>query len=693
MYCIHCGKELSSDEKFCTSCGNPTGISPIHVTQTLPVIVEVVNDNKIEQKKKSNFKPIYLLVIFPIILLFLVLNLFLSGDNTRTIMIYMVGADLESRAGLGSRDLQDLDYQKTKNNKVKVILIAGGSKSWQNNYIKSNETSIYELKENGFVKVKTKSLENMGGVNTLSYFLNYVYHNYKSKQYDLIFWNHGGAIDGSEYDELNKNDNLKITEMKSAFQNSPFKHKKLEVLSFRTCLNATLEMANALKDYAKYLVASEEVTIGSDMDSALRFINDITPKDNGIGYGKKQIKVYLETVTNCCNASSRSNLEENYCVNTTYSLIDLSKINNINKNLDIFSKDLNSKLNSNYQDIARIRTNLSSYADTEQESYEMVDLYDLVSSYEKYSNNSKNLLNSIEKAVIINQTNNNYSHGISIYYPFYNGYFVNTYSTITPSNNYNTFSNNFFQYRKTNKSNAFDSFIMQKGELQKDSENKENADFEMDLTTEQEENYANGDCYVFADMKDGTYKLVYLAKKPYIEDHKLKVRIKGKLLKISDFEYEDDSQWLTLWEDTATDTLSTSVILTNGINNMIVATIKFIIDDDNPNGKIVSVTTDDSSKNENLNLFSKRTIKIEDYFTIISASDSYNIKDENGNFNPNFMNEGKKGIYTGYEFVTDSYKFIKETFDSDIDFYAVFRITDIYGNKYYSNISKMKVGD
>ena len=39
--------------------------------------------------------------------------------------------------------------------------------------------------------------------------------------------------------------------------------------------------------YGKYLVASEEVTVGSKFASALSFINDITKKDKIINYIKE----------------------------------------------------------------------------------------------------------------------------------------------------------------------------------------------------------------------------------------------------------------------------------------------------------------------------------------------------------------------------------------------------------------------
>ena len=104
--------------------------------------------------------------------------------------------------------------------------------------------------------------EEIPGV-SVSNFLKYAYDYSKTDEYDLLFWNHGGAIDGSEYDELSNNDNLNLKEMNEALFNSPFKNKKLEIVIFRTCLNGTVEVNSVFSKYAKYLVASEEITLGA----------------------------------------------------------------------------------------------------------------------------------------------------------------------------------------------------------------------------------------------------------------------------------------------------------------------------------------------------------------------------------------------------------------------------------------------
>ena len=120
----------------------------------------------------------------------------------------------------------------------------------------------------------------MGDASTLTGFLDYGYQNYASKKYDLIFWNHGGAIDGSEYDDLFGKDTLKGNELDNALSKSYFsKDNKLELVIFRTCLNGSIEIASIFKNYADYMVASEEVTMGYNWGSLFPTLNTVSKED------------------------------------------------------------------------------------------------------------------------------------------------------------------------------------------------------------------------------------------------------------------------------------------------------------------------------------------------------------------------------------------------------------------------------
>lgn len=735
MYCRECGKKLPDNAKFCNGCGTKTKLfeeptieekkEEIKVEEKEPVVEEpkveekVIEEVKVEETpkveethqvkqvvtptKKSNMSPLHVILIVAIVVLvtFSIVGIGIAiakTNNKRVVMIYMVGSNLESRSGLATRDLQDLDYNKLKANNTQVVLIAGGTTAWKNNYIDVNETSIYSLEENGFQKIDIRPKTNMGATDNLSYFLTYVHNHYKASKYDFIYWNHGGAVDGSEYDDLT-GDHLMLQEMARAFQNSPFRHKKLEVISFRTCLNSTIEVANIYKKYAKYLVASEEVTIGSPADSAIRFLNDVTITDSPIDYGKKQIQTYKEVVSNTCNYSSFNQQKENYCVDSTYSIIDLSKVDKVSNSLNNFSKDLNKNVESNYREYAKLRSNMKQYG-SDEPAYDMVDLYDLSEKFDKYSKSGNELRNSINDAVVYNWTNTNFSHGLSVYFPFNNQVFLNGYNTVSTSRNYTDFITNFYKAKTGLRLKSYDGFSNNIDNSKFTKEKKQRKkDVELELDPEQIENMAKAGYLVFIDTKDGYFQVVHSGKDVEVEGNKLKVSIKDRLLKIMDKEYEDDSTWLLSIEDKVTDEyieLKTFIYLSNSTDMVFgrvePATAIVRIDKQHPNGYIKAVYRDldgkSSDKQEDFKVFSTAGTKVTDYNFITVASSRYKLLDEDGNYNPNWTETSNDSIQ-GTIHRTDMFKFKKEDFSDKYDYYIVFRVFDIANNEYDSKPIKI----
>jgi len=719
LFCKKCGNKLIEGASFCNKCGNRIGelktTPKVEIPKTeekvetpkkeevkvTPTITQTPQVNNAKDTNSTNKK---LMIAIAVVVLFIIIigsfgktTGLVGSSGGRTIMIYMVGADLESeKGGLASRDLQDLDYSKTNANGTRVILMAGGSRAWKNNYISPNETSIYELRENGFVKVDTRPIDNMGSISNLSYFLDYAATNYKADKYNFIFWNHGGAVDGSEYDEISR-DNLQLSEMKKAFDGSTFKgNNKLETISFRTCLNGTIEVANVYKDYAKYLVASEEITIGSVLDSALRFINDVKISDSPEEFGKKQIATYKEVVTNTCNYGSTNASSENYCCNSTYSIVNLSKIDNVNKNIDNFAKELNSKVKSNYQNMSRLRANMGQYAAyANQYQYDMIDLYDLANKYKSYSPSAEALMKSVEDAVEYNWTNNNYSNGLSIYFPYNENYFIGIYKDIATSSDYTNFITTFYALKTSQSSSASASFsTLMDNKMSGDIKDEKEANFEVELTDDQVKNFAKASYLVFADSGDGYQQLLYSGKETKLDGNKLKATIKGKQLKVSDIDYDDQTYWLTLVEEETTDEytdVSTYVLLQNSVYDSVVANMIIRIDKEHPNGYIKGLY---STKNDNDNKesFAANTtvgIRLKDYRIVSFGSQRYKVIDEDGNYNQDWDKDGN-GIHEGMEYVNDEFKFIQEDFPDDYKYYAVFTIYDTSNNIYRTKAIEMK---
>ena len=692
MYCGKCGKQINSS--FCPYCGAKN--------DNFNSVNNNINNNNVSTPSLAPKKKISVGFLYGILLVLSIAFLsigFVSYRNnrSRTVMIYMVGADLESDDGLASTELDSIDFNKIDSNKVKVILMAGGSKKWHNNYIDVSETSIYELQESGFVKVDKRPRKNMGTSDNLNYFLKYVYNNYKANKYDFIFWNHGGAVDGSEYDELAGDDRIDLGEMYKAFDNSNFKGlNKLEILGFRTCLNGTVEVANVYKKFAKYLVASEESTRGNTVVSPLEFINDIKPHDDADDVGIKMIEGYKKFVTTTCNYVQKSDKEENYCIDSTYSLVDLSKIDELNVEFDKFSEDLNNNISSKYNEMIKIRANMSQYA-SDQPARDMVDLYDFVEKFQNYSSSSESLKKAINKAVVYNWSTNDYSHGLSVYYPYNENIYLDFYPYISVSKNYSTFVNKFYNNKEGVKTKSFSNIFSK--EVKVDKVTKDDADIEVELSEEQIDNISKARYYVFSEGENGYYNLAFIGKDYRIDGNRLKANVNGKTIKICDSDYDDLCTKVYTFESESTDKYTDirvpAYVRSRNDKVLEVIYMEIRLENDKDEGEIRGVYklgVEEKDEEEQKSLAAKTPVGIflDDYDFLEIEYYGFKLFKDNGQVNPYWSYYEDYLNNRGSKFRTDKFKVVKEDFNTDLNYYVIFEISDLANEVYYTNPVKIK---
>lgn len=649
------------------------------------------NNQNLNNIKKNSFFKLFLIAFIVLLMLvasFLTYKILTKNNNkSRTIMIYMVGADLESKSGLATTDLDSIDYDEMDNQNINVVLIAGGAKEWNNTYIDKDETSIYELTTNGFKKIKTQNVQNMGDGKVFKNYLNYVYDNYKTDEYDLIFWNHGGAIYGSQIDELSK-DVLSLEEMKEGLKDSKFNNRKLETIIFRTCLNGTLEVANILDDYSEYLVASEEITYGTPFTSVLNFINDIQTTDNGYDVGYKFVNSYKKHIKTLKNTYSK-----NGDIYSTYSIVNLSKIDNLTNSLNEFIEEID--IEKNYNEIAKVRSNLYQYAYTQNDSaeYDMVDLYNLIDKLKKYNEKkAEKILNNLEEAIEYNWATNSNSRGISIYFP-YNAndkvkkMFLNIYKNFDELDKYYNFIYKFYSVQSKNTETY--SFNDNKINVKNDKTNNTEADFTLKLTDEQQKGFAKAKYIVFRDNKDGYYHPIYIGGKTTLKGNTLSANIKDRQLKVIDKSEKNFNGYiLTLIESENSEDYikyNTFVILEDFTND------KFQMDNAQMN-LILNKKTNKISIN-NVVLNNKENLKpntvsvdINKYQNVAFGSFKYKVLDTNGNYKTDW---NSNGIYEGVEIDVKNIDFELQTFDDNYDYYCVFMIYDTSNKIYYSKLIKM----
>ncbi len=688
MFCTKCGNRIEPNSKFCSKCGNSLNNQIVQNNQNF-------NQNNYYQMPQNNYqKPQRkgltagkMAIIGVLALIFIVLVVVaiapLGGinvdnkPNKRTIMMYIVGSNLESDAKIITADLNAIDPQKIDLDNTNILIYTGGTKVWHN-FIKNDENAIYILTKDGFNKLESYPKKNMGDANTLTEFLNYAYTNYPAKYFNLIMYDHGGAIDGAIYDDFT-GDNLSLEDFSTALKNSKFNNKnKMQAVLFRTCLNGTLEVADIFKDYSNYLIASEEITYGANYSNVLSFLNDVNLTDDGISFGKKFITRYKKQM---------SEIDVWGTANNTYSIIDLSKVDNVSSELNKFIRTIN--LKNSYNSISKVRANVYQYGSSET-AYDMIDLYDFVSKIDQNSS-SNSLLSAIKSAIVYNDSNMNSSYGLSIYFPYrgtsiIKSTFLNVYNNLTSFKDYYTFIRQFNSIQAGNSSFSLNIFN------NKITANDKN-EISIQLTNEQKENFAKASYRIFMQDKEHPdyYQIVYYSDDASVDENGLlKANVENKLIKIGDdtgdlmymsvrknhIDNRENIYTVGILEDPIDENASY-------ISSMVTANLYMTEKDDKYEFSAATIITD----NERLN---GTFVKIEDFKEVALLRSRYKIFDDNGKFIEDSDDWGRTPVIEGYDIKLSEIKLSKVSLSKKETYYCVFYVTDINNNSYYSNVVKIK---
>ena len=238
-----------------------------------------------------------------------------SGSGKATVLVYMIGSNLESQGGCGTADIMEM-IKADLNDNVNVIIQAGGAKKWKNNIVKADKLGVYKVENGTIVEVSSKPKTSMVNKANLEEFISWGVKNYPADSYSLVFWNHGGGtLAGFGMDELFKGD-LSIGDIASAIKNTGAHFK---FVGFDACLMGTVETAFALSPYADYLVAAEEEEPGAGW----YYTNWLSAlaKNPKIGMDKLGTIIVDDFVAD----------NNKYGDNVTLSVMDLSKIPSLYK--------------------------------------------------------------------------------------------------------------------------------------------------------------------------------------------------------------------------------------------------------------------------------------------------------------------------------------------------------------------------
>ena len=330
-----------------------------------------------------------------------------GGRDTITIMVYMCGADLESRNAMASSDLQEMLNATTGTN-INIIVYTGGCRQWKNNLVSSSVNQVYRI-QNGQIdcQVKDDGSRVMTDPNTLARFIKFCGDSFPANRNMLIFWDHGGgSISGYGYDEKSpRSGSMGLSGINQALAAAGV---TFDAIGFDTCLMATLETGLMLEPYADYMIASEETEPGVGWF----YTNWLTelgrnPSMSTLELGKKIVDDFVSVCAQKCRGQK-----------TTLSVVDLAELSaTVPGKLKAFAAGTSQLMQTNqYQVVSNARGSTREFASSNK--IDQVDLVHLALNLN--TSESKALANALLGAVKYNGTSSNMTnaYGLSIYFPY-----------------------------------------------------------------------------------------------------------------------------------------------------------------------------------------------------------------------------------------------------------------------------------
>ena len=393
---------------------------------------------------------------------------------TRTILIYLDGTNLETDNGYGTKNLLDMLRAKIPEN-VKVIVVAGGTKTWHMNdpktYYEYAGKLLYpdvdedkltteqkkevkekaaEFKEKYGIDIsglQTYEVVSNNGINSLKLLKTYDNNQYivdkdffisaidfttdyaPASKYDLVIWDHGGGPGGYGEDEFLADYLEEHKELKETIENTVTLKSISEILAgssyvknggkfdfigFDACQMGNYEVASTVAPYAEYYIGSEENEPGYGWDYNV-FFNTLgaNPMVSTIDLGSAIIDGFI-------NQYKKGN--------STLSMVDLGKMKTLDEKVAKFAVCLMKEADTRYYDMVASVGTRSHFAT--REGYGSSNLLDLRRLATAFTNESKEystelvsasneVIQALDDCVLVNKYKETFlqNGGMSIYYP------------------------------------------------------------------------------------------------------------------------------------------------------------------------------------------------------------------------------------------------------------------------------------
>ncbi len=595
---------------------------------------------------------------------------------SRSLLIYMVGSDLESEDASATNDIIEMATAHT-DDYTNIYLYAGGASKWHLENINPTSNGLYIVKNGYIIPIADFGNKNMGEADTLAEFINFVDTHTDTDRYDLILWDHGSGPIGGYGNDEKANDLLYLAEIVSALDKTNFKgNRKFEFIGFDACLMASVEVGHYLSDYADYLLASEESEIGWGWDyTALDNISNLETVD----LAKKIIDAFAEA----------NRVYMQYFPNTAYtlSLVDLSKIDSVVKSINQTFKNVTSTLNSDYENYAYLRLNALEFGTIQQgASYDLVDIYSFAEAA-----NFNDLKRSVENVVVYSNSNLKNAHGLTVYFPYtcaeniVDYWLENIYSSFTDFKDYYNFLTAFVDIRYSDKKRVNLDISKSQGKFKAVSNQ-----LSIQVSDEDKKNIAKSNYIVFEKEEDGNYMPVYRGNDLTLQGNNLVANYNKKILNIVE---NNDVGTTPIYESKVTNrgTLYLGIaVLVDFEDDFKVDSgyAKFFIKGDEVTFQ--GITPFESNDNEEeLDAKNKMEWQLEDWQSVQFANFRYNILDKNGRYTRDWQSLDSKYLFEVSP-KKNKVEFKMNDLFSDKEYYAVINVLDFQGNVSSSDLIPIK---
>ena len=629
--------------------------------------------------------------------------------TVQTIMIYMVGSDLESSYGNASLDMDEMEAAGVDTAHNNVIVYAGGASEWQDHGLSGDDCTTLLLTEEGFAPLDTYPSENMGDPLTLSSFMNYCFDFFPADSYSLILWDHGGGpVLGYGVDE-NYNDLLTLDELAEALGDSVGAHQtKLEWIGFDACLMSSLEVASVLAPYARYMIASQETEPGWGWNYA--FLSTLSDKViSGDEMGEYIVDSYMDYGEYVFDTYPRLYSD------LTLSCIDLDAYAEAEEALDTYFAELDTSLDvQNYPRLVRNRAKVRDFGSYSSDmNYGMVDVLHLLELLGDDSDTAKAATVAIENCIAYSDTNMENAGGISICYPYqtdadYRDACIEMQEYLGFAPNYTRFLQDFYAIQ--NGDTLLSDREISNAHTTVTTENDgtyDESDITLQLTPEQQANFASGGYYILCKAKeegyitqeedpraDDMYLFIQGSKRVTLDENGvLHASYKNNALYMQDDEGLSDVPMIlteTDINDKENRYLAHVVLMNFDTWDTEAVKLQIIVSEDYPDGMIRNaIPLDDDD--EDLQSASKQLINLDDYANMsVVARCSYVTRDDNGDL-LDFFDWENSGWMMGFDVdLTSDYQTVVQPLEHPENYVCIFFMKDSQGNVSYSDMIPLK---